>query len=380
MTEPVTAAITSPTALSALLATATQTPSASLGPYRGVLTPRLLDANEREMAALVTGVAVHDLGWMHRVAVRGEDRFRWLSGMVSNTVNELGANAGAWNLVLNVQGRILGELHVWREGSGSEEDALELEIAADQEQKLLTHLEKFIIMDDVELIRLSPEANGPIALGLTGPLADDLLTRLGLPSLPEPLTSLQAEWNGRAVQIMRGYGVLVPHYELWTDAKEMAALWTALLEAGATPVGTDSLESLRIAEGIPAYGVDIAEKDLPQETSQLRALHFAKGCYLGQEIVERIHARGNVHRHLRHLELDGPLPEVGTELKFQNATGTEAAAGTISSATELILSGGNRRFALGMIRAEAELRNQPFTYTAGAEVRGSARILTALSL
>ncbi len=75
-----------------------------------------MDAPERETAALVSGAAVHDLGWLRRVAVRGEDRFRWLSGMVTNTVNDLGTNAGAWNLVLNAQGRIQGDLHVWREG------------------------------------------------------------------------------------------------------------------------------------------------------------------------------------------------------------------------------------------------------------------------
>ena len=59
---------------------------------------------------------MHDLGWMRRVAVRGEDRFRWLSGMVTNTVNDLFPNTGAWNLVLNAQGRIQGDLTVWREG------------------------------------------------------------------------------------------------------------------------------------------------------------------------------------------------------------------------------------------------------------------------
>ena len=107
-----------------------------------------MDAPERETAALASGAAVHDLGWLRRVAVRGEDRFRWLSGMVTNTVNDLGANAGAWNLVLNAQGRIQGDLHVWRE-----RDELELEIAADQYEKLLAHLDRFIIMDDVELVR-----------------------------------------------------------------------------------------------------------------------------------------------------------------------------------------------------------------------------------
>ena len=108
-----------------------------------------MDAPERETAALATGAAAHDLGWLRRVAVRGEDRFRWLSGMVTNTVNELGGNAGAWNLVLNAQGRIQGDLTVWREG-----DELEMVIAADQYEQLLAHLERFIIMDDVELVAL----------------------------------------------------------------------------------------------------------------------------------------------------------------------------------------------------------------------------------
>ena len=96
------------------------------------------------------------------------------------------------------------------------------------------------------------------------------------------------------------------------------------------PVGCQALEALRIAEGIPAYGIDMAERDLPQETSQMRALHFSKGCYLGQEIVERIHSRGNVHRHLRQLELTGPLPAAGTELTLDGA-----AAGNITSAAEI---------------------------------------------
>src|ERR1017187_5279444 len=136
--------------------------------------PRVLDASQAQLAALLSGVVAHDLGWMRRVAVRGEDRFRWLSGMVTNTVNDLGPNAGAWNLVLNAQGRIQGDLYVWRE-----EDALSLTIAADQYDRLLAHLERFIIMDDVELAPLSPtsslDANGELsedsALGLAGPLA-----------------------------------------------------------------------------------------------------------------------------------------------------------------------------------------------------------------
>src|SRR5271157_3343782 len=152
-----------------------------LAVYRGALTPRGLDAPEEEIAALASGAAIHDLGWLRRVTVRGEDRFRWLSGMVTNTVNDLFPNTGAWNLVLNAQGRIQGDLTVWREGeelspqrrspagdgkesragsatkseAGGEdrmlgtpfagESGLELEVEAGQIDKLLDHLDHFII-------------------------------------------------------------------------------------------------------------------------------------------------------------------------------------------------------------------------------------------
>jgi folate-binding Fe-S cluster repair protein YgfZ len=90
-------------------------------------------------------------------------------------------------------------------------------------------------------------------------------------------------------------------------------------------------------------------------------LHFSKGCYLGQEIVERIRSRGSVHRHLRQLELDGPVPEPGTELNLDGA-----AVGQITSAAELPLASGIRRFALAMIRSEAEAKNQALGYSANA--------------
>jgi folate-binding protein YgfZ len=390
------------TALAATLEAA-HTPH-KLAAYRGALTPRELDAPEVETEALVHGAAIHDLGWMRRVAVRGADRFRWLSGMVTNTVNDLFPNTGAWNFVLNAQGHIQGELTVWREGeelspqrrspsagapravSSSQnpllgtpfagESGLELEIAADQFDKLLAHLNRFIIMDDVELVPLGEEqvgeAGSETAIGLTGPLAGEVLERVGLPVIGSPMAGTSVEWNGWDVRILRVYGVLAHRYEFWLPSAGLAKLWACLRTGGATPVGCARLEALRIAEGIPAFGIDITEHDLPQETAQMRALHFTKGCYLGQEIVERIRSRGNVHRHLRPLELTGPEPAPGTKLALEDG----AVAGEITSAAGLPLARGPRVFALGMIRAEAEARSQTFHYAAGAAM-GTAQILEA---
>ena len=166
MPEPDLARNVQATALAAMLDSAHI--AHELSAYRGALTPIELDAPGMEIEALISGAAIHDLGWMRRVAVRGADRFRWLSGMVTNTVNDLFPNTGAWNLVLNAQGHIQGDLTVWRGGEEASpqrrsptgaantpvgrpnrllgtpfagESELELEIAADQTDKLLAHLE-----------------------------------------------------------------------------------------------------------------------------------------------------------------------------------------------------------------------------------------------
>jgi folate-binding protein YgfZ len=186
------------------------------------------------------------------------------------------------------------------------------------------------------------------------------------------MTSTRVEWNGMDLRIARLFGNLAEHFALRAPEAQIGKLWMYLRTAGSTPVGSASLEAFRIAEGIPAYGVDMAERDLPQETSQLRALHFNKGCYLGQEIVERIRSRGNVHKHLRQLELEGRVPPIGTELISEDGT----IAGQIRSAAELPFDSGRRVFALGMMRAEAEVGDPCFTYTAGSAT-GTGRILAA---
>jgi folate-binding protein YgfZ len=387
-----------PTALCAVLELA-GTPR-KLSAYRGTLTPHQLDAPLAELAALARGTAIHDLGWLRRVEVRGADRFRWLSGMVTNTVNDLFPNSGAWNLVLNAQGRIQGDLTVWRDGEEQSpqrrtpdpeatrksdpmlgtpfagESGLELEIEAGQFEKLLAHLNQFIIMDDVELVPLGEDsacgAGAETAIGVTGPQTGDVLERLGLPFFAHPMERRRIEWNGLDLTMERGYGVLAPHYVFWVPCAGLQKLWSCIRTAGATPVGSASLEAFRVAEGIPVYGVDIVERDLPQETAQSRALNFNKGCYLGQEIVERIRSRGNVHKHLRHLELDGPVPEASAELKLEDGS----PAGHVTSAAELALEKGRRVFALAMVRAEAEVKEELLQYSAPAGA-GTARIYAA---
>jgi folate-binding protein YgfZ len=360
MTEQTLITVPQPTPLAEYLAAADSSSSQGLITYLGAVTPQQLDETEAETGALLSGAAVHDLGWLRRIATRGEDRFRWLSGMVTNAVETLPDHTGAYNLVLNAQGRIQGDCYVWRNG-----DELELEVSLDQFEALRAHLDRFIIMDDVELTPLT----GLSALGIAGPHARTILAKLGLAVLSEALSSTNGFVEGIPVRLFRSYGTIVPHFELWFAVEDLPVLWQALLSADAKPVGAASIETLRIAEGIPAYGIDIQSRDLAQETSQERAVSFTKGCYLGQEIVERIRSRGQVHRHLRTVELtaDDPaeLPAVGTELRIASSSPEAKPAGAITSVTRLQRNKSRRIFAIAMIRAEAEIGLQPLTYAGG---------------
>ncbi len=120
------------------------------------------------------------------------------------------------------------------------------------------------------------------------------------------------------------------------------------------------LEQLRILEATPRFGTDIRDRDLPQETNQAHALHFAKGCYLGQEIVERIRSRGQVHRVFTPFRLEGALPTVPTTLESNGKT-----VGELTSASELKLDAGPALLALGYIRREALDTGAALTYSGG---------------
>jgi folate-binding protein YgfZ len=154
---------------------------------------------------------------------------------------------------------------------------------------------------------------------------------------------------------VRGDNPSVESYELWLLPDQVSVLRDALTKASAVPVGTAAVELLRIAAGIPRYGQDIRERDLPQETEQQRALNFSKGCYIGQEIVERIRSRGNVHRRFTGFEIQGELPGLGTKIQLDGRD-----IGEITSVGSLPLAAGERAVALGYVRREIATPGKQF--------------------
>lgn len=293
-----------------------------------------------EFGALVSACGVYDMSGRAKIAVTGGDRVRWLNGMVTNNIRDLAAGHGVYAFLLNPQGHILGDLYAYNRG-----DSLSIDTAQSEAQKLLTTFDHYIIMDDVEVANIS---EGHTVLGIAGPTARAVLHASGieLPAL-EALQFVDLKWRNMDLTIVRGDNASVESYEVWLTPDQVPTLWDALTKSGATPAGTAALELLRIACGIPRYAQDIRERDLPQETEQQRALHFSKGCYIGQEIVERIRSRGNVHRKFAGFEVQGPLPALGAKIQ---ADGRDV--GELTSVTSLPAPNGERPVALGYIRRE----------------------------
>ena len=319
--------------------------SLPLAEYRGATTTARFGGPQEEFSALLNGCGICDLGFRARISITGDDRVRWLNGMVSNNVRDLEVGYGVYAFLLNPQGRILGDLYAYNAG-----ESLIVETDRNQMESIMATFDHYIIMDDVGLADISGKQ---VAIGLMGPNSRSMLKAAGV-EIPEmqalQMVTPQCSCDCGCVEctVVRGEDGQVESYEIWLKPEDVHKTWKALVEAGASPVGSEVVEQLRIAMGIPLHGVDIRERDLPQETEQMRALNFNKGCYIGQEIVERIRSRGNVHR-----KFTGFLADAGTGI----APGTKVLAdgkevGEITSAAVLPTAAGERTVALGYIRRE----------------------------
>jgi|SRR5882672_7919473 len=293
-----------------------------------------------EFQALISGCGVFDLSSRAKIRLTGEDRVRWLNGMVTNNVRDLAPDHGVYAFLLNPQGRILGDLYAYNRGA-----SLLVDTAQSQLAKVLEIFDRYIIMDDVEVSDVSAKLT---AAGVTGTGSRAVMKAAGIevPVL-RPLEVRDLTWREIPITLVRGEDEKREAYEIWLAPEHAGKLREALRAYGAAPVGTAALELYRIARGIPRYGQDIRERDLPQETEQMRALNFTKGCYVGQEIVERIRSRGAVHRTFAGFLIDGPLPAPGTKIQAEDKD-----VGEITSAASLPLADGDRAVALGYIRRE----------------------------
>ncbi len=248
--------------------------------------------------ALRHSAAWFDLSARGRIYASGEDRARLLHAMTTNHVQQLTPGGGCYAFFLNAQGHILADVDLL-----CLDGRFLLDTEPETRERVFRHLDKYIIADDVTLEDASAELS---CLAVEGPQADALLSSLGAPQLTAAYS--HAPWERAIAARISATGQ--PGTRLLVPASAKATWILRLESAGAIAATPGEVRTVRLENGKPRYGEDIFETTLPQETHLMHGVHFAKGCYIGQEIVERIRSRGHVNKLLFQLGIEGtePLP------------------------------------------------------------------------
>lgn len=259
----------------------------------------MTDSGETGYAAAREGAALVDLPDRGVLAVTGPLRQKFLQGVLSNDVEGLLPGQGRRAALMDAKGHLLaflrvlvGQTEVWLEVNGNRLDLVE------------ERLTFYRVAAPVRFQRRPVEV-----LGLVGPRARQVLARAGCEVLDLELEGhLAGAVGGQPVLVARAGDLPAQGYVLHAEPPAAAAAAAALQSAGAVPLGRETLDVLRIEDGRPWYGPDVTEANLLHETGLVREYHSpTKGCYVGQEVIARLEARGgNVSRALRGLRLSAP--------------------------------------------------------------------------
>jgi len=332
---------------------------ATLASYHGCTLPETFTSFGDEYRAAREAVAIFDTNWHTIVELTGPDRVRYLNAIVSNDAKTLGEGRGTLALLLNPQGHILAELEIY----ARQEKLLVLSHASVRERTIAT-LDKFIIMDDVTMSDVTAQFG---SFAIEGPRAGTVVAEtcgLSLEGFSEHAIA-EVQLDGVACQLIRHSHFGLPGAEIIAPREHLGLLWKNLRASVHTQhgaaIGMRALNSLRLEAGIPWFPDDFNDTVIPHEAA-LEATHisFTKGCYTGQEIVERVRSRGQVNRRRVQLKFStaeppAPLTRLYAKNAEDNPAGSKEAGIVTSSAFSPVASA-----AIGMAYVRRE-HNAPGT-------------------
>ncbi len=256
---------------------------------------------DAEVRAVRAATGIIDLSDRAKIELTGSERIPFLDGLVTADVKVIAPGTSAYALFLNEKSRVLGDLRVY-----GFPESLVLDIEAGQAETIFQILEKARVSDDVEFRDLGPTGH----IGVRGPGANDVIVK-----------ALTVDPRGIAPDAYLSFPVDKPHigqlvrmrppgesgFAIWSPGSSLRDVWEALVRRGATPIGRDAHDVLRVEAGVPRFGVDMGEETLALEVAPESAISFTKGCYVGQEIVARGTYVGQVRRKLMGLLVDGDV-------------------------------------------------------------------------
>jgi folate-binding protein YgfZ len=304
-----------------------QAAGARLSDFSDCVLPESFSDFDSEYRAARERTAQLDTNWHAVITLKGPDRVRYLNAIVTNNVQSLSEGHGVLALLLNPQGHILAEFEVY----ALSDNLLLLSHASVRERTLVT-LDKYIIMDDVQMDDLTDQVG---SLAIEGPRTAGIVRQacgVALEDLPE-LAVRDVTIERIPCHLLRRSHFGETGVEFITRQDRLSSLWQKLLAAvrahGGQAIGMSAANALRLEAGVPWFPVDFNDSVIPHEAA-LEETHvsFSKGCYTGQEIVERVRSRGQVNRRRVGLKFSAAKPPLaGTKLRAG-----EADAGYVTSA------------------------------------------------
>lgn len=288
--------------------------------YRGVRFAARFSDLAAELAAVEAGPVLVDRTDRGLIEVTGKDRKTWLHNLVTNAVKTLDDGAGNYAFAIDVRGRTIFDLNIL-----ALPDSLWLDVDRSMAGAAIAHLNKFLITEDAKMVDRSAEF---ARLGVTGAGVDLIAPALGAGNFVA-MPALASTWaaDGGARFVRHDFAGR-PGFELIIPVDSAAGVWERLVGLGVRPIGFEALDVLRIGAGIPWIGRDIDEKTIPPETGQIeRGISYHKGCYLGQEVIERMRSHGTVARRLVKIQIAGRAA-IATPADIKQG---EAAVGRLTS-------------------------------------------------
>ncbi len=288
--------------------------------------PAHFGAAVAEYQAARTGAVLFDLSHRGKIEVRGRDAVTWLHNLCTNDIRNLPPQ-GCEAFLTNHKAKAVAYLYVNRAPWGADvpgtaaDTALLLDLDPGVAERVASHLNRYIISEDVEIADRTTEF---ALLRLAGVQAPSILD-----SAAAKLKSLTIDVGpGFASQGFRRDALALPGIDLYYPAAVAPLVWDALLDAGARSAGLEAHELLRVEAGLPVFGKDIDEERFVVEVNRIpQSICYTKGCYLGQEPIVMARDRGHVNRKLMGIVVDRQqtLP-AGTKL-----TANAADAGQMTS-------------------------------------------------
>ena len=262
------------------------------------------------------GAGLIDLSSRARLIVSGSEAMPFLNGLVTNDVKALAEGRWMHAAFPNVQGRLLASVRVLHRAGG-----FLIDVEAPAREAVVKTLSRFTLAGDFRLTEMTEELT---AFTVQGARAAEIVGEvLGQDAAQaERGQIVEAVWQDESVSVIRATHTAEDGFDIFVGAAAATALWDALRLAGARPVGSEALEILRVEAGLPRFGVDVTDNNVVLEAGLDEAVSFTKGCYLGQEIIARIHWRGHVAKRLAGLSLDEE-PAVENGAQVRSAEGKE---------------------------------------------------------